>query len=424
MNIPEDFDIIIAGAGPAGLMTAYTAAVKDMRVLLLESGPRPGRKLLATGGGRCNVTQDGGVDDILSGFDKRRARFIKSALYAWTPEDTVRFFRDRGISTVAERGGRIFPESGLSRDILNALLRTLRESGVSIFCNRPLKAIRPDNDGFSVLTGEKKLHCRAVVITTGGLSMKRTGSTGDGYRIARECGHTIVAPRPSLVPLCTQETWPARMDGLTLKNVRLTIRADKISVVRFGELTFTRTGIGGPIVLEVSREITDILHESQVQLRAEIDLKPALDHKKLDARILREIEKFPRRQFIMILNRLLPRDLAAVISDVFGFDVTQPSRQVTRDERKRLLGILKALPLTVTGTMPVEDALVTRGGVSLPEIDPRTMQSRIVPGLFFAGEVMDVDGDCGGYNLQMCWSTGVLAGLGAAAYCGVQNKCE
>lgn len=422
MSISEDIDIVIAGAGPTGLMAALTAAGKGLHVLVLESGPRAGRKLLATGSGRCNVTHDGSIDDLLAGFDKKRARFIKPALYAWTPEDTVRFFRDRGVSTVVERGGRIFPESGTSRDILDALLSAVREVGVSISYNRPLKAIRPDGKGFTVLTGAGNVYCQAVVVATGGLSMQRTGSTGDGYRFARECGHTVVTPHPSLVPLYTRETWPARLDGLTLKNIRLTIRAGKTSVARFGEMLFTGSGIGGPIVLEISREITDILHESQRELNGEIDLKPALDHKKLDARILREIESSPRRQFITVMNKLLPRDLATVIGDEFGFDVTQPSHQMNREERRRFLNLLKALPLTITGTASVEDALVTRGGVNLPEIDAHTMQSRILPGLFFAGEIMDVDGDCGGYNLQMCWSTGVLAGLGAADYCAGQEK--
>jgi predicted Rossmann fold flavoprotein len=276
-----------------------------------------------------------------------------------------------------------------------------------------VESVAKTPEGFLVRAGEQAWLARAVIIATGGLSMRRTGSTGDGFRFAEELGHTVAPLRPSLVPLVTKETWPREVAGLSLRNVTLTARTARGRIKRFGEMLFTHHGIGGPITLEVSRFLTDVLHAGEGPVPVWIDLKPALDEKKLDARLLREIEGHPHRKTPALLRTLMPGSLADVFVSRFGFDPERESNAISREERTRLRVLLKELPLTVTATEPMEAALVTRGGVSTREIDPRTMESRLVPGLFFAGEVIDVDGDTGGYNLQMCWSTGSLAGASA-----------
>ncbi len=409
------FDTVIIGAGPAGIMAAISAAKAGASVLLLEAGAKPGRKLLATGGGRCNVTHAGSVQSFLEGFDTRAARFLKSAAYAFPPAEAMRYFESLGISLKTERGDRVFPVSDRAGEILDALLLDMRNAGVTLLTSVPVSGTEVLEDGFAVDAVDRKYHSRTVILSTGGLSMRRTGSTGAGFGFARVLGHTVQPPRPSLVPLVTEEDWPREVAGLALKNVELTARTGGKPIRRFGEMLFTHHGIGGPISLEISRHLTDILASGGGPVRVEIDLKPALDEKKLDARLLRELQENPRRQIFTVLTTLMPVSLAEVFVTRFGFNRETTAAQVTREERIRLRTLLKAFPLTVTATEPIETALVTRGGVSLSEINPRTMESRLRPGLFFAGEVIDADGDCGGYNLHMCWATGLLAGRSAAS---------
>lgn len=410
----ETFEILIIGAGPAGLAVSIEAARHGARVLLMESGPRPGRKLLATGGGRCNITHAGTIESFLEGFETRGSRFLKHAAYTFPPDAAMRYFESLGIALKTERGNRVFPVSDRAGEILDALLREARSAGVILRTSVTVTALNSGDDGYDAVTDKGTFHARAVVLATGGLSMRRTGSTGAGYAFARGLGHTIENPRPSLVPLVTAETWPREAAGLALKNVRLSAAPAGKRIHRFGEMLFTHRGIGGPITLEISRFLTDTLSSDGGPVSVEIDLKPALDEKKLDARLQRELKESPRREFFSILTTLMPASLAEVFVRHLGFDRYLSASHVTREERIRLRRLLKALPLTVTATDPIETAMVTRGGVSLSEINPLTMESRLRPGLFFAGEIMDVDGDCGGYNLHMCWATGVLAGRSAA----------
>jgi hypothetical protein len=355
------------------------------------------------------------VQTFLEGFDLKASRFLKHAAYVLTPEDTAYWFESRDIPLKTERGSRIFPVSDRAGDVLRVLIASAEKSGAAIISSNAVTSISSSPDGFVATAQSGMFQAKAVIIATGGLSMRRTGATGDGYKFARSMNHRIVTPIPSLVPLVTAEKWPYSIAGLALKNVTLHARISTGKVSRFGEMLFTHHGIGGPITLEISRLMTDEI-QSDKPLPVWIDLKPALDEKKLDARLLREIEAHPKRTLSGLLRALMPEALTRIFTDHFGFDPEQETNQMIRDERIRLRKLLKELPLTVTGTEPIEAALITHGGVDRHEIDNKTMGSKLAPGLFFAGEVMDVDGDCGGYNLQMCWSTGMLAGRSAAAW--------
>ncbi len=428
---PLYFDGAVIEAGPAGLMAAVECAKQGARVVILESGPKPGRKLLATGGGRCNITHAGTRESFLEGFDKKGARFLKPALYLFSPQDTFDYFTTLGIKLKTERGARVFPASDRADEILSVLLREAASAKVeikkhskvtSVSCKETTGSVSNEENGYKIVSDKYTVRSRSLIIATGGLSMKRSGSTGDGYRFAESLGHTIVELRPSLIPLITKEKWPGSIAGLSLKNVKLSASLKKKKISRFGEMLFTHTGIGGPITLEVSRFLTDILYKEKKSVYAEIDLKPALDDSKLDARLLREIKNSPKRKISGLVKQLMPASLAEVYVQLSGLDKNLSVSELGKNDRSKLRHLIKALPLTITGTEPVEKALITRGGVNLKEIDSKTMSSKICCGLFFAGEVIDVDGDCGGFNLQMCWSTGKLAGKSAAEYLMILNQ--
>jgi predicted Rossmann fold flavoprotein len=403
-------DVTVIGAGPAGLAASIEAARSGARTILLEKNSTPGRKLLATGGGRCNLTHAGTVESFLAGFDTAAARFLKPAAYGFPPEEAMKWFESLGVPLKTERGDRVFPVSDRAADVLDALLGAARSLGVETRFSAPVESCAVSEGEFAVEAAGKSFRSKALVIATGGLSMRRSGSTGDGYAFARALGHSVTPARPSLVPLVSAESWPGELAGLALKNVRLCATVGGKRITRFGEMLFTHHGIGGPITLEISRLLTDTLNGGGGPVCMEIDLKPALDDRMLDSRLQRELKKAPTRQLLSLFTLLMPAALARTLVREFEFDPERTASHFTREERGRMRTLLKAVPFTITATEPVEAALVTRGGVCLKEISPKSMESKLVRGLFFAGEVIDADGDCGGYNLQLCWATGMLAG--------------
>jgi predicted Rossmann fold flavoprotein len=411
----EHYQVIVIGGGPAGLMAAGQAAAQGARTLLLEKMGRPGRKLRITGKGRCNLTNAVPVDEFITHFGKN-GRFLRSAFSRFFAPDLLNFLADLGIETVTERGGRIFPTSDDAQDVVDHLVRWAVSSGAEIHTNQPVSELLiEDNKVIGVRMRNGRLHDgNAVILATGGASYPGTGSTGDGYQIAEAVGHTIVPIRPALIPLETSGDVALRLQGLSLRNVNVTVWFNgKKHSEAFGEMLFTHFGVSGPVILSLSGQIVDALREGY-QSSLSVDLKPALTEQKLDARLLREMDRHGKQQFQTILKSLLPRKLIPICIEQTSIIATTPCHQLTSEERKRLLGWLKDFRLEVVGHLPIEAAIVTAGGVSLREVDPRTMASKLVEGLFFAGEVLDLDADTGGYNLQAAFSTGWLAGCSSA----------
>jgi predicted Rossmann fold flavoprotein len=405
-------DVCIVGAGPAGLMAAIAAARAGASTVLLEANPQTGRKLLITGGGRCNFTHVGDANGMVRTFGKA-GRFLRHAFHELPPQEIVSYFRSRGIESAVEPDGSIFPASLGAVDIREVLLREASSLGARLMTDSKVLQVAPDDGGFSVRTGRRTILARRLIIAAGGVSYPQTGSTGDGYRFAQTLGHTVTPPRASCVPVRTAETWPGTMAGVSIDPVviKTSIEGRKIAVR--GAMLFTHDGISGPAGLDLSWHIADRFSpRSTVAIR--IDLIPETDAEKLDQSLQQKFAQGPRKELVNVLSELFPKRLAAILCDLAGCAGDTQAAQLKKEGRRRIVSIAKALPLGVTGTRPIAEATVTRGGVSTDEIDPRTMQSRIRPGLFFAGEVIDVDGPCGGYNLQMCWSTGALAGRSAA----------
>jgi hypothetical protein len=344
-------------------------------------------------------------------------RFLYSALNQFSNQDLISFFNKRGLATVIERGQRVFPASGRAEDVVAVLYRNMLDNGVEIICKRRVQGMEIETSQVKGIKVEGEvIPCESAIITTGGMSYPGTGSTGDGYDWARAAGHRIIPPRPGLVPLVAGEEWVKKLQGLSLKNVAAAAyRSDGSHINQeFGEMLFTHFGVSGPIILSMSRDIGEVLYRRQETVRLSIDLKPALSEEKLDERLQRDLETYSRRQFKNSLDRLLPKKLIPVIVDLSGIDENKESHQVTRTERRKLLQLLKNLEITVTATRPIGEAIVTAGGVDVKEINPKTMESRLVKGLYFAGEILDVDGYTGGFNLQAAFSTGYLAGKSAA----------
>jgi len=420
--------VIVIGAGPAGLMAAGQAAEQGATVLLLEKMDRPGRKLRITGKGRCNLTNVAPLSDFVAHFGPN-GRFLRQAFSRFFTPDLVAFLEGLGVPTVAERGGRVFPASQEATDIVDALLRWVRDRGVTLRTRSPVERLLVEGErvtgvriagnqvssekpGFS--DSERLYRADAVIVATGGASYPATGSTGDGYRLAESVGHTVVPIRPALVPLETAGDVAPRLQGLSLRNVAVRLWVDgKKQGELFGEMLFTHFGLSGPTVLSLSRQTIDALRLGQ-SVRLSIDLKPALDERKLDARLLRDLDAHGKQQFRTLLKGLLPRKLIPVCLDLTGIPPEKLAHQITAQERKRLRAWLKDFRLQVTGHRSFREAIITAGGVDTREVDPRTMASRLVEGLYFAGEVLDVDADTGGYNLQAAFSTGWLAGRSAA----------
>ena len=405
-------EIVVIGGGAAGLMAAGMAAQQGARVKLLEKKDRVGSKLRITGKGRCNITADVDMDTLIKGIPGN-GRFLYSPFHEFSNNDLIKFFNKHGLKTKVERGNRVFPESDKAQDVVDLLVDYARKSGVEIQTSITVLGIRI-NDGqiTGVETRSGNMRADAVIIATGGMSYPGTGSTGDGYSWARAIGHNIVELRPGLVPLVVEESWIKDLQGLSLKNVTAaayTAEGKKING-DFGELLFTHFGLSGPIILSMSRDIGDYMYRRKQAVKIKLDLKPALNEEKLDERLLRDFDKYSRKQFKNALNDLLPQKLISVFINLSGVDPDKPCHQISRTERLEIVRLLKNFTLTIIGTRPITEAIVTAGGVNIKEVNPKTMESKLVKGLYFAGEVLDVDGYTGGYNLQAAFSTGYVAG--------------
>ena len=406
--------VAVIGGGAAGMMAAISAADSGAAVTLIERMRFCGVKLAITGKGRCNVTNDSTLEEFLLNVPTN-PRFLYSALSAFSTADTVDFFEGAGVPLKVERGKRVFPVSDKAKDIVRALTDKCREKGVETVFGRAERIIAVGGRVCGVTVDGKDMEFDSVIIATGGKSYPRTGSDGDGYRFATELGHTVVKPRPSLVPITSRSAICPELQGLSLKNVALKITktgSDKAVYEDFGEMMFTHFGITGPMVLSASAHIADIAPD---RYEAHIDLKPALDEKMLDNRILSDFSKYHNKDFMNSLDDLLPRKLIPVIIRLSGIPERKKVNSITKAERAALVRAIKDLCVSLSGFRPIDEAIVTKGGVSVKEIDPRTMQSKLCEGLFFAGEVIDVDAYTGGFNLQIAFSTGVLAGKSAAS---------
>ena len=404
--------VIVCGGGAAGLIAAGTAAKTADKVILIEKNEAVGRKLRITGKGRCNITNSCDIEDMILMYP-RNNKFLYSALYTFTNDDVIALLEEYGVKTKTERGGRVFPESDDARDVVSAMRRYALKSNVELRKAEVLSLIVVDGEIKGVKTSSGDIYGDRVIMCTGGMSYPQTGSDGLGYKISEKAGHTVVTPTPSLVPLCAKEKWCADLMGLSLKNVEVSAFSsnNKKIYTGFGEMLFTHFGVSGPLILSLSAHIKS---EIKNGVYIKIDLKPALDETQLDNRILRDFDKQKNKHIINALDALLPKAIIPVIIDIAGIPPHKSVCEITREERKELLCAIKSLTLNITGMRPISEAIITSGGIKVTEINSSTMESKIVKGLYFAGEIIDVDGYTGGYNLQVAWSTGYLAGLNAA----------
>ena len=403
-------DILVIGGGPAGMMAAITAARAGKSVILLEKNDRLGKKLLITGKGRCNVTNDCTADEVLKNTP-RNGKFLFSAMAAFPPERAMAFFEDAGCALKTERGNRVFPTTDRSQTVLEALQRELRAAGVLVKTAKVLSIEANESGVLGAATSAGFFEAQKVILATGGASYPTTGSTGDGYKFAATLGHTVVEPQGSLVPLETAGRDAQDMQGLALKNVAVKLLNPKGKAVYkdFGEMLFTHFGISGPTVLSASAHIG-----KGDGWKLSIDLKPALEEHKLDDRILRDLDMYQNRSMENALTDLLPRSMIPVVLRRIGVDGSVQANSFTKQNRRALVETLKSFNLDITGKRPVSEAIITSGGIKCGEIDPKTMESKKIPGLFFAGEIIDCDAYTGGFNLQIAWATGVAAGKAAA----------
>ena len=409
------YDLVIIGGGASGLMAAIAAAEKQQKILLVEKMEQAGRKLRITGKGRCNLTNTSPIKEFISHIGSD-GRFMRNAFSLFFNNELMQFFEEKGVELNIERGSRVFPKSGKALDIFLALINTIeRNKNITILKNTSATDLIVSPDGIAGVTinNGKNIDIAApkVILATGGKSYPLTGSTGDGYSLAKNVGHTIVDPIPSLVPLVCQETIPDELVGFTLKNVSLTISDanDKKICNFFGEMTFTDNGIGGPIVLSASRIISRRLQAGE-QLRATLDLKPALEHEVLDKKLIRELDENGSRILKDALRLWLPAEMIPLALQTMTIEHYKRLNQVSANDRKKIMRMLKAMPFTIVGTRGFDEAIVTQGGVSLKEVNPKTMESKIVKNLYITGELLDLDADTGGYNLQIAFSTGYAAG--------------
>ncbi len=404
-NNMEKYDVIVIGGGPAGMMAAGTASEKGKKVLLLEKNDMLGRKLRITGKGRCNITNTADDETFFDNLPKN-SKFMFSSYYNFNNYCVIDFFNSLGVETVEERGGRVFPKSEKAIDVVNAMIKFIKNAKVSAKKDKALKIIAEDGQVKGVKCAQGEYFADKVIVATGGKSYPLTGSTGDGYNFAKELGHKVTKIRPSLVPVEAKEGFCKELQGLSLRNIKISLLKENKEVFSdFGEMIFTHFGVSGPVILSASAHITE-----NDGYKIVIDLKPALDEKTLDKRILRDFEAFANRNFSNALDELLPKKLIPVIIKLSGISPFKKVNTITKEEREKLLYLLKNLTVTVKGLRSIDEAIITRGGIDVSEINPSTMESKLVKGLYFCGEVIDVDAYTGGYNLQIAFSTGRQAG--------------
>lgn len=413
MEMKENASVIVIGGGAAGMMAAVQAARNGARVILFEKNEKLGKKLRITGKGRCNVTNDCDKNEFMQNV-ATNSKFLFAAISRFSTSDTKDFFEECGVTLKVERGKRVFPVSDKAQDIVNAMVNACVESGVQIINKRVEGLIIEDKKVLGVIAEGESYGAKSIIVCTGGASYPRTGSNGDGYRFAKKAGHSIVEIKPSLVPLVAQGKLCSRLQGLSLKNVGLKIKDNtngKVVYEDFGEMMFTHFGITGPMVLSASAHLSDIESGKYV---ACIDMKPALDFKTLDTRILSDFSVAINKDFINSLDALLPQKMIPIIVGLSGIDARKKVNSITKEERERLVELIKNIEIPLVGFRSIDEAIVTKGGVNVSEVSPKTMESKLISGLYFAGEVLDLDAYTGGFNLQIAFSTATLAGENAA----------
>ena len=403
--------VVIIGAGPAGMTAAYSASQNGIDVVLVEKNERVGRKLLITGKGRCNITNNCEVEELIANVNTN-GKFLYSAFYTFTNDAVMEMFESLGVRLKTERGNRVFPESDRAMDVVDAMARLIKRKNIKLVTGKTVKDIKEKNGKVEsvVLSDGKEIKTDAVIIATGGASYQRTGSTGDGYRLAEKLGHKITPLKPSLIGLEIQEDFVHKLKGLSLRNVAINVYGKKNKKIYddFGEMEFTDYGVDGPIIKSASCIMRDLSKESY---KISLDLKPALDHEKLDKRVQRDFQKYINKRFENSLSDLLPSKMIPVVVELSGIDPATPVNSITKEERRNLVNTIKNIEMHVKRYRPMEEAIVTSGGVKTSEINSSTMESKLVEGLYFAGEVIDVDAYTGGFNLQIAFSTGYLAGM-------------
>ena len=405
--------VVVIGGGAAGLMAAVIAGREGAKVTLLEKMNYVGKKMGITGKGRCNITNACDMSEFIKNTPGN-GKFLYGAYERFTNEDLLQLLHDAGLETKVERGGRVFPASDSALDVRNTFMKLMKHYGVDVHLEEPVKKILVDDGTVTgVVTDKETYHADVVVIATGGKSYPATGSTGDGYVLASQVGHTITDIRPSLVPIVTEESWVKDLMGLSLRNVELSVIAkNKVQATMFGEMMFTHFGITGPIVLSLSHTVGKLMRKKNIgTIGLDINLKPALSPETLDKRLQKDFDLYSKKQLINGMKDLLPSRLIPLIIELAGIDPQKPINQISKEERQQIGYMLQHMPLTVKGLRPVEEAIVTAGGISLKEFNPKTMESKLVKGLYGAGEVLDIDAFTGGYNLQAAFSTGYVAAM-------------
>lgn len=406
-------NVIVVGGGAAGMMAAVFAARNGQNVQLLEKNEKLGKKLFITGKGRCNITNAADIEDLFTAVTSN-PKFLYSGFYSFTNQQVIDFFEELGVKTKVERGERVFPISDHSSDVIAAFSRELKSLGVSVSLHTEVKELLCEQDKVCgvLLTNGKKMKADAVIVATGGISYPSTGSTGDGYRFAKETGHRVTELLPSLVPMEVRQWYAKELQGLSLRNIEIRITDGKKKLYEeFGEMLFTHYGVTGPVILSASSVVGKTLRKKELTLH--IDLKPALSEEQLDKRILREFDANHNKQYKNSIDSLFPAKLKPVMIELSEIEPEKKVNEITKEERQRLVHLIKDFTMTLTGLRGYNEAIITKGGVSVKEIDPGTMESKIIKGLYFAGEVLDLDAVTGGYNLQIAWSTGYLAGINA-----------